>query len=210
MKSEIFPKLDDLYSSRNPFVRNLFWGRINIALSLAEIKNNSIVLDVGCGSGQLVKAIRKHNSKCECYATDVQDSKITESVNCKFQIADVKKLPFEDNKFDFVFALDVLEHIRENVGLAIKEIRRILRPDGSVILSGPTESWTYRFCRSLLFCFSKESSHPVRQEIEFHYHTIYQLESEFVASGFLLSEGASLPRFPLPTLFRIDRFQKQS
>jgi ubiquinone/menaquinone biosynthesis C-methylase UbiE len=210
MKSEIFPKLDDLYSSKNPLVRNLFWGRINTALSLAEIKNNSVVLDVGCGSGHLMKAIRKYNSECECYATDVQDYKITEAVKCKFQIADVKKLPFEDNKFNLVFALDVLEHIRENVGLAIKEIHRILRPDGSVILSGPTESWSYRFCRSLLFYFSKESAHPARQEIDFHYHTIYHLESEFVGSGFILSVGTNLPGFPLPTLFRIVRFQKQS
>jgi ubiquinone/menaquinone biosynthesis C-methylase UbiE len=130
-------------------------------------------------------------------------------VDCKFQIADVKKLPFESSIFSLIFALDVLEHIKDDFNMAIKEITRVLRPGGTVILSGPTESWAYRLGRLVLFYLTKNSSRQERHDSDYHYRTIYQLESEFVNHGFLMSVEAKLPKFPLPTLFRIDRFEKQ-
>ena len=151
MKSEIFPELDKLYASRIPLVRNLFWDRIKTAIAFAQIDDNSVLLDVGCGSGHLLKSVRKANTKCQCWATDVLESKIMESVDCKFQVADARNLPFEDNYFDAVFVLDILEHIRDNVEVAIKEIHRVLKPNCLTILSGPTETRFYTFCRSLLF-----------------------------------------------------------
>ena len=47
--------------------------------------------------------------------------------------ADLRNLPFEDESYDFVIASHVLEHIKEDE-LAIKEIRRILKPGGIAIL----------------------------------------------------------------------------
>lgn len=49
---------------------------------------------------------------------------------------DIRDLPFEDGTYDFVFASHVLEHIRED-RKAIKEIRRVLRPNGIAILPVP-------------------------------------------------------------------------
>jgi SAM-dependent methyltransferase len=49
---------------------------------------------------------------------------------------DIRNLPFEDGAYDFVFASHVLEHIRED-GQAIKEVRRVLRPNGIAILPVP-------------------------------------------------------------------------
>jgi SAM-dependent methyltransferase len=49
---------------------------------------------------------------------------------------DIRDLPFEDATYDFVFASHVLEHIREDK-TAIKEIRRVLRPNGVAVLPVP-------------------------------------------------------------------------
>jgi ubiquinone/menaquinone biosynthesis C-methylase UbiE len=49
---------------------------------------------------------------------------------------DLQKLPFDDGSYDFVFASHVLEHIPDD-NKAIKEIRRILKPDGIAILPVP-------------------------------------------------------------------------
>ena len=49
---------------------------------------------------------------------------------------DIRNLPFEDATYDFVFASHVLEHIREDEK-AIKEIRRVLRPNGIAVLPVP-------------------------------------------------------------------------
>jgi ubiquinone/menaquinone biosynthesis C-methylase UbiE len=211
MKSAIFPELDKLYVSKNPFVRNLFWQRIRTAITFAEIRDDSILLDIGCGSGRLIKSIREISNKCECWAIDVLDSKIMENVSCKFQVADVRSLPFNDHYFDIIFVLDVLEHIKDDVHSAIRETHRVLKPGGLVILSGPTESIFYRFCRSLLFSLTKkvrENQETLEgHEIDFHYHTVHQLEQEFISDGFSLSRRKSLPGFPLPSLFQLSRFQ---
>ena len=140
MKTEIYQGLDNLYSNRNPFVRNLFWRRIKAAVNFAEITDDSVVIDIGCGAGTLLKSIKEVSSTCECWGTDVLDFKITETIDCKFQVSDARSLPFEDDYFNVVFVLDTLEHIEDKVGLAIGEIQRILKPIGAAILSGPTES----------------------------------------------------------------------
>lgn len=49
---------------------------------------------------------------------------------------DVVKLPYQEGAFDFVSALDVLEHVR-NDELAISEISRILRTEGIAIITVP-------------------------------------------------------------------------
>jgi ubiquinone/menaquinone biosynthesis C-methylase UbiE len=209
MKSKIFQGLDNLYTNENFLVRNLFWARIRTALDIVEINDHSTILDIGSASGQLLKSIRNFNATCECWAIDVLDSKITETIDCKFRIADVRKLPFDDGYFDIVFALDILEHIQDDVGLAIMEIRRVLKEPGVVILSGPTESIFYRFCRRILFLTNSKHINDTaieRKEIDFHYHTVHQLEKEFVKHSFSLSRSKSLPGFPLPPLFRICKF----
>ncbi len=209
IKSEIFTELDKIYVSKNPFVRNLFCGRIRTALNFAQIKDESILLDIGCGSGHLLNSIRKINIRCECWGTDVVESEII-AVNCKFKVADARNLPFEDKTFHVVFTLDILEHVKDDVEAAIKEIHRVLMPNGVAILSGPTESRFYRFCRSILFLTSKKNvkfeEQMVRREIDYHFHTIYELEQKFVKQGFKLMGQKSLPS--MPSLFRVSRFQK--
>lgn len=49
---------------------------------------------------------------------------------------DLQSLPFENNRYDIVFASHVLEHIRDDL-TALKEISRILKPGGFAILPVP-------------------------------------------------------------------------
>ncbi|HZW38460.1 MAG TPA: methyltransferase domain-containing protein [Ignavibacteriaceae bacterium] len=53
---------------------------------------------------------------------------------------DLRKIPFEDKKFDMVVASHVLEHIKEDTQ-ALSEIRRILKPNGVAILPVPVVSY---------------------------------------------------------------------
>ena len=52
---------------------------------------------------------------------------------------DIQNLPFEGGSYDFVFASHVLEHIQDDVK-AIREIRRVLRPNGVAVLPVPIVS----------------------------------------------------------------------
>jgi len=51
-----------------------------------------------------------------------------------------KKLPFKDNEFDEIIGTEVIEHIKNTHGL-MKELRRILKPNGEIILTVPFHAW---------------------------------------------------------------------
>ena len=181
-----------------PFVSNLFRKRIEASTQFASLNENSVILDVGCKDGYLLKTIRNYNQSCKCYGIE-KNPKVLEMIKtCDVRVADVTDLPFENNFFDKVFVLDVLEHVEE-LDKAIEEIKRVLKTHGNVILSGPTETWFYKLCR--LF---------YRHMIDFeeHVHTVYGIEKKFQLKGFQLINQKSLPGFPIPELFRISKFKK--
>lgn len=75
---------------------------------------NSLVLDVGCGSGRWSKYIVDKVSFVE--AIDPSDAvlsavQLLEGDNVRVTQASVENIPFNDNSFDFVFSLGVLHHI---------------------------------------------------------------------------------------------------
>lgn len=45
-----------------------------------------------------------------------------------------ESLPFEDNSFDIVYALDVIEHVRD-VHQVLKEMARVVKPDGTIVIA---------------------------------------------------------------------------
>lgn len=186
------------YEMKIPLVSNLYKNRIKIAIKFAQLKDDSVILDVGSRDGYLLKTIRNFNTSCKCYGIEKDQRVLEEIETCDVKLGDARQIPFEAKFFDIVFVLSILEHIEE-IEIAINEIRRVLKPEGLVILSGPTESWFYKFCRLL---------YAHKLEHEEHVHTIYGIEKKFEANGFQLVKRKSLPGFPIPDLHRISKFKK--
>jgi SAM-dependent methyltransferase len=64
--------------------------------------------------------------------------------NCEYQIADLsKQLPFPDNTFDAVNLGDVLEHM-ENPGAALRELVRVSKPGGAILISTPLKGGLFK------------------------------------------------------------------
>jgi ubiquinone/menaquinone biosynthesis C-methylase UbiE len=198
-------KIDEFKESyfevKTPLVSKLFKKRIRIAVEIASIKENYVVLDVGCHTGYLLKFIHFLNPLTKLYGidNDPYGPSNTKIENCELQTADVRKIPFDEKYFDVIFAMDVLEHVENDLDMAINEIGRVLKPEGIVILSGPTESWFYSLCRFFYIGKFRYAGHK---------RTVYDIEKMFESSGFQLIEKRSLPGFPLPPLFRITKFKK--
>lgn len=97
-------------------------------------------LDVGCGSGQFLATLARTTDR-PCTGVDVHPGYVQEAraAHPELEIRHQGRgepLPFADDLFTSVSLLDVLEHCADEDYL-LAEIRRVLRPDGRLVLTVP-------------------------------------------------------------------------
>lgn len=113
--------------------------RYSIALEFASGKN---VLDIACGEGygtNLLAQRSKHVTGVDINSqTIAAASKKYKKNNSTFICNNIEKLSFENNIFDLVVSFETIEHV-ENYNHAISEIKRVLKPDGLLIISTPNK-----------------------------------------------------------------------
>ena len=113
------------------------------------------VLDVGCGPGGMGDVLEGH---CRCYAGVDPTAHVIRLARPRrrthFIEASGTALPFPDHSFDYVFALDVLEHVRGGLDdqvAFLKELRRVVTPVGMIGLSTPNRLYPYEGHTDLFF-----------------------------------------------------------
>lgn len=118
------------FRSRHPLQR--FWHRRRHAIVMAFSRSPHRVLDVGCGSSQITKSLP------QAVGLDVRLRKLMflRETNPRRVNASLERLPFRDGSFDELICTAVVEHVPEE-DLSLEEFRRVLGPDGTLILSTP-------------------------------------------------------------------------
>lgn len=117
-------------------------GRWSVRLAplyveFAKLRDEGRVLDVGCGTGALVKVIAGMTHKCEIVGVDPAQSFVdyarTQVANprVKFEVGDAMQLPFPTASFHQTLSLLVMMFIPEPERAA-KEMKRVTRPGGAV------------------------------------------------------------------------------
>jgi len=98
------------------------------------------LLDIGCGNCRNLLPFKN----LELYGIDFsskmleQSKKFIKKHNLKVNLkkADMKKIPFKDNFFDYCLNINSLHHVnKKNAEKALKEIYRILRKNGQCLIS---------------------------------------------------------------------------
>ena len=97
------------------------------------------LLDIGCGSGWLADQCRAAGARV--WAMDVARDGVMGARTRfpkagHFQVGDVYHLPFAAEAFEVVLLSEVVEHL-EDIGGALDEVHRVLRPGGRVLVSVP-------------------------------------------------------------------------
>lgn len=103
------------------------------------------VLEIATGPGLLAKHVA--GAAKHMIATDYSDGMIREAkkgtalANLRFEVADAKSLPYADNSFDVVLIANAL-HVMPEPEKALREIDRVLRPEGVLIAPNFVEHQT--------------------------------------------------------------------
>ena len=95
------------------------------------------ILDVGCGTGANLLMLSQYG---DAEGVDVSEDALAfcrERGLEKVRLGAAEDLPYEDGTFDLVTAFDVVEHIDDDLA-GLREMRRVLRPGGRVLLFVPT------------------------------------------------------------------------
>jgi len=113
-----------------------FLERVCAELKASSGKGPLNILDVGCGTGANLEMLSQFGN------TEGVDVSAEALEFCRARgLQQVKEgaaeaLPYENGSFDLVTGLDVVEHLDDDVA-GLKEMRRVLRPDGKVVLFVP-------------------------------------------------------------------------
>jgi len=98
----------------------------------------SPLLDLGCGDGVFGQVFYCAQPQVGLdYSERELQTCQSRQVYRALVRGDIGRLPFEDNHFRTVFSNGVLEHVME-LGAGLREVRRVLRPDGYLVMTVPT------------------------------------------------------------------------
>lgn len=98
------------------------------------------VLEAGCGTGAQTKILATRNPGTEFTCVDLSpislarardEAEVSGLSNVDFRVADVHRLPFDNNSFSHAFVCFLLEHLT-NPQRALAELMRVVRPGGTV------------------------------------------------------------------------------
>ena len=146
-----------------------FVGRRQLVTDLLTAAGTrGCILDLGCGTGGVLRHLT-------AFGTAIGIDPAPEAAQyCRRRdlpmvVGSGMELPFADKSFDVVLALDVIEHVPDDVAL-LREARRVLRPDGVLLTTVPALPWLW-------------SSHD---DVNHHYrrYTLRTLKRSLQAGGF--------------------------
>jgi len=156
-RARLFYKyLSRIYDEINPYV----WTEEmrDRALDRFDVGADDRVLDVGCGTGFATTALT--DVAGEVYGLDQSPHQLERAVGklgtreVAFALGDAERLPYATNSFDAVWSSGSIEYWPHPVR-TLREIRRVCKPGGPVLLVGPNEPdhWITRQLADVIMLF---------------------------------------------------------
>ena len=164
----------------------------------AEVVSGKRVLDAACGEGYGSRLLSAHASHVT--GLDISEQAVAHArdrypaENLAFECGDASRLPFEDASFEVVVSFETLEHLEQQDRL-LAEFRRVLRPDGFLLISSPDRK-TYSDERGYDNPFHVRELY--RDELEvligrhFPVHRLWGQKLMFVSALWQLEDGSGV------------------
>jgi ubiquinone/menaquinone biosynthesis C-methylase UbiE len=121
-------------------------AKITAATDNMAATSESVILDVGCGTGLLFSHVVKKAQLI--VGTDISRALLTGAKkkakthrNVMLVQSDFDNLPFRDEDFDFIFAVTVVQNA-PSPQVTLNEVRRISKSNAKIIVTGLKKSFT--------------------------------------------------------------------
>jgi SAM-dependent methyltransferase len=112
--------------------------RVLLARALRKLGTPGAALDIGAAGGGNTRVLRAHGWQPVALEYGEEGASVAHERGLPVIRADARHLPVPAERLDLVTAFDVLEHIEEDHEAAA-EIRRVLRPGGTVLIAVPAD-----------------------------------------------------------------------
>lgn len=155
---------------------------------------DSVILDVGCGTGRILEPLISYKPKKLC-GMDISEGileiaskkpKIKDS-NVELKIGDAEtEIPWGDSYFDYVLVPGVFHHLFRPLD-ALKEIRRVLKLNGKIIIVDPLFPYILRILMNFFLLIT-----PVNGDYRFY--SLRGIEKKLLKAGF---KNVSCRRIPI-------------
>lgn len=167
------------------------------SMKLLRVREQPIILDVGCSSGFLVEDLMRSLPEAEVIGADVILEVVLKGAqrcpNKPFLQFDLRRCPLPDACIDGVTALNVLEHIDDDLS-AFAEIHRILKRGGLAHIEVPADPGNFDFYDEILLHFRR--------------YRLSELVEKARKSGFVVKKATHLGFFLYP-LFKFAKIRNR-
>lgn len=136
--------------------------RLQQSFEIAAVEPGMRVLDVGCGRGEIMRRCAELGA--DTFGFDYapvavrMTKELLDGIHDQLKgnvaaaiLADAKHLPYASNTFDRVFMFDVVEHLHPwELQVALREVWRVLKPDGRFIIHTAPNIWYDQYAYPLV------------------------------------------------------------
>lgn len=161
-------------------------GELRLSMAANITDRGERLLDVGCGDGGFISRVKDKFDKV--YGLDISPVSVELCRKMGVEATQInlnqQAIPYPDDFFDTVASLEVIEHVFDPL-FFLKEIYRVLKPGGVLIISTPNIRKIQRIFSIIMGHFPRTSYDPVGFDGgHLHYFTSKDLSQLILECGF--------------------------
>jgi ubiquinone/menaquinone biosynthesis C-methylase UbiE len=131
------------FEEKERLVQQAYYWKDSLILKNLDLDNDKTLLEIGCGVGAVLGILGQEYPGLNLVGIDVEPLQLQLADdylkglglrNVNLDQGNINKLPWNDNHFDYVYGIWILEHIKEPI-IPLKEVYRVLKPGGKIILT---------------------------------------------------------------------------
>jgi len=160
---DFWDSVANIYEDCNTKVSDVHNQRFTESIKYLTLKENSKILNIWSRTGTANKFLRIRKKKLDIFNAELSSKMIKIAKKNfpseKFDKVDLVNLPYPDEYFDEILSLETIEHVQVPLKY-IKELYRVLKPGGRLVLSAPPATAEFALkCYEMFFENHGEGPH---------------------------------------------------